>query len=99
MKKSKLGEEIASLQAVLEVSSDPTQRARDRMNDAEGRGGFQGMIDATLRRIEATKDYSKLIGIRRAVEQKIQTVAAGSSPGRVRQLEQLLTVLKSKMGR
>ena len=98
MKTTKLREEITALQAVLEVSSDPTQRARDRMNDARARGGFQGMIDATLRRIEATKDYSKLIGIRRVVEQMIKEVSADASPGRTRQLQQLLAVLNDKMG-
>jgi hypothetical protein len=108
MKPTKLREEITALQAVLEVSSEPVQRAMDRMVAAMERGGWQGMVDATLRRIEATKDYSKLVGIKLAVERMIKdTESSGENkpgsmlnraPARVRQLKQLLAVLQDKMG-
>lgn len=66
-----------------------------------------GMVDATLRRIEATEDYSKLMGIQRALERMIKDMESSAEnrpgsglnrvPARVARLKQLLVVLKDKM--
>jgi hypothetical protein len=71
------------------------QRALDRMTDAKDRGGWSEMIAATMRRIEATKDWGKLRGIKSALE---MMVSREQSASRKRELQQLLTVLSSKTG-
>jgi len=94
---TRLREEIANLKAVLEVSVEPMQRALDRMTDAQARGGWNGMIDATMRRIEATKDYAKLQGIQMALERMLKDMGSEGAPARVARLKQLLVIVKDKL--
>lgn len=46
-----------------DVPENPVERARKRMDDAAKRGGVSGLVKAVERRIKATKDKAKLMGI------------------------------------
>lgn len=45
------------------ISSEPVQRAYERMDDAARRGGLKGLVDAIARRIQVTRDPYKMEGI------------------------------------
>lgn len=54
---------------IAELSNEPVARAAERMAAARERGGIDGMIKATAKRVKATKDYGKLQGIAAAIDQ------------------------------
>lgn len=60
-----LREALKDIRAMLEgtAPAEPTARAKQRMDDAAKRGGIDGMLKATLSRIDATTDSDKLAGI------------------------------------
>lgn len=58
-------EVLKDLRAKLEgtAPAEPVARAKQRMDDAAKRGGLDGMLKDTLKRIDATTDSDKLAGI------------------------------------
>jgi len=52
----------------LAMSSNPVNRALERMRDAEKRGGIDALIKATALRARATSDAGKLEGIIKAID-------------------------------
>lgn len=50
------------------VPSDPKARAELRMNDAAKRGGVSGLVKALQRRLKATKDEAKILGMMSAID-------------------------------
>jgi hypothetical protein len=45
------------------LSTEPTQRAFERIDMAARRGGLKGLVDATRTRIKATTSAEKLMGL------------------------------------
>jgi hypothetical protein len=56
---------LEEVRAILseDVSKEPYQRAKTRMDDAAKRGGIDKMIQATKIRVNAAEDGGKLQGI------------------------------------
>jgi len=82
------------------VSSEPVQRAVERMEDARTRGGVDGMIKATARRVMAMTDASKLRGIELAIEYMIDAGAddfQDFTPEQVRLLHAVAQTAKEKI--
>lgn len=82
-----------------DVSSDPYDRARERMLDAQDRGGWSGMIDATLRRVKATADRDKLRGIIDvATDMKKRLDSSDANQARrAKQLDSVIAAAKRKL--
>lgn len=82
------------------VSSEPVQRAVERMEDAKARGGIDGMISATARRVKAMTDVSKLKAMELAIEYVID---AGTdefedlTPEQVKALRSIIKMAKEKV--
>lgn len=57
----------------------PRELALRRMQDALARGGVAGMIGATRRRIDATKNLTKLAGISMAIQEVLGSIPPFSS--------------------
>jgi len=77
------------------VSSEPVQRAVERMEDARTRGGVDGMIKATARRVMAMKDASKLKAIELAVEYMIDAGTDNFEDFTSEQVSALRNIVKS----
>lgn len=89
----KLNEALDKIRTAMElgeVSKDPVQRAKDRMSDAWKRGGFKKLITATRVRIGATKDASKLQGIKIAIGQIIKDDHYPLTPSQEAELHSLI---------
>lgn len=77
-----------------EVSAHPVLRAKERMVAAHQRGGFEGLISATEKRIKATKDRDKLEGIEAALR---ELAAHDVDPEAKQKLNKLLAKVSEKM--
>jgi len=79
------------------VASEPVQRALDRMEDAKTRGGIDGMIAATARRVKAMNTPEKLRAMEIAVESFITSDEDGLTMQQVRQLRQIAQDARTKI--
>jgi len=79
------------------VASEPVQRALDRMEDVKVRGGIDGMIAATARRVKAMNTPEKLRAMEIAVESFITADTDGLTMQQVRQLRQIAQDARAKI--
>ena len=81
------------------VSSEPVQRALDRMADAKDRGGIDGMVKDTAKRLKATKDADKILGLITAIEKIIVGDEKGMKPEQVKALRAIQADAKKVVGK
>jgi len=81
------------------VSSEPVQRALDRMADAKDRGGIDGMVKDTAKRLKATKDADKILGLITAIEKIIVGDQEGMKPEQVKALRSIQADAKKVVGK
>ena len=81
------------------VSSEPVQRALDRMADAKDRGGIDGMVKDTAKRLKATKDADKILGLITAIEKVIVGDQEGMKPEQVKALRMIQADAKKVVGK
>jgi len=81
------------------VSSEPVQRALDRMADAKDRGGIDGMVKDTAKRLKATKDADKILGLITAIEKIIVGDQEGMKPEQVKALRMIQADAKKVVGK
>lgn len=74
---------------IEKVSGEPTQRALDRMADAEKRSGLDGVITATASRLKATKDTDKLQGMAAAISVWLVKRKADLSDDQIKALKKI----------
>jgi len=74
---------------LVELSSEPVSRAKERMADAFKRGGTTELIKATEKRIKATKDPAKRDGISQAIKDVIYDQTYNLTPAEEAQLRAL----------
>lgn len=65
-------EALKEIRALLEgPPGEPVARAKTRMDDAAKRGGLDGMVKDTLKRVNATTEKDKLDGIVKYVDELV----------------------------
>lgn len=86
------------IQDLHEVSAEPLARAKERMAAALQRGGTSELVKATEKRLNATEDRGKLMGIAQAVDSLIADWPMLFAASDRRRLETIRDAAKKKAG-